>query len=150
MKKILLLAIPFLLPFLNSCEDTLKGVSIADAKVATIRTSYNAGDDAAIYDTADPAFKASVGKEDFLKLFATLHEKLGKFKSATQTSGSTNTLNGKTTTELEEDAEFELGKAKETYTFTISEGKATLLNYHIESPTLISKDGEAGQAEEEP
>ncbi|MDB6077317.1 MAG: hypothetical protein JWO82_1064 [Akkermansiaceae bacterium] len=140
MKRLLFLAVSLALPFLNSCQDTLKGVSIADTKVAAIRTSYNAEDYAAIYAAADPAFKAATSQEDFLKLFTTLHEKLGKFKSATQTSGNTNTLNGATTTVLEEDTEFELAKAKETYTFTITDGKATLFNYHIESSALVSKE----------
>jgi hypothetical protein len=91
----------------------------------------------AIWSTTSSEFRQVSKKEDFGKLLAAIHTKLGVVKKSDQQGWRANTNNGVSTVVINTKTAFAKGDGLETFTY-IREGKALrLLGYNIQSAALI-------------
>ena len=124
---------------ITGCGDTIKGKTIAEPQVAAFHEKLNAGRFDEIYSTADEAFHKAAAKEKALELFSAIGKKLGKAKSSSTKTWKVNTFNLVTTVVLVVETEFEHGKGTETFTFRVSDGKASLIGYNINSLDMMTR-----------
>lgn len=136
--KPILIIIAVLLVAANSCSLT-KGKGIAETAVAQFHSQYNAGQFHEIYNQADEEFRKSASEADFIALLEALHRKLGMVKQSNQSGWGVNATPMGTVATLAYNVEFSEGKATEQFVFRISGDKATLYNYNVNSPLLITK-----------
>ena len=117
----------------------MKGKGIAESQIAAFHEKLNAGDFDQIYSTSDDAFRKAAPKEQALKLFSAIQKKLGKETSCSTKTWSVNTFNFVTTVVLVVETEFEHGKGTEKFTFHVSNGKASLVGYNINSLDMMTQ-----------
>jgi hypothetical protein len=125
--------------FLCSCKDTRSASPLAQAAVVSFHTDLNAGKWKEIYDAASPTFRGAATEKDWLDLMDSVKRKLGKHVKSTTTGSRTSTVNLNTSTALTLNSEFELGKGTETFTYSITEGKAVLVGYNLNSMDMMRK-----------
>jgi hypothetical protein len=121
------------------CGDTIKGKSIAEPQVAAFHEKLNAGQFDVIYSTSDEAFRKAAPKEKVLELFSAVQRKLGKAMSSSTKTWNVKTFNFETKVVLVVQTEFERGKGTESFTFRVSDGKASLVGYNINSLDMMTK-----------
>ena len=124
---------------ITGCGDMIKGKSLAEPQVAAFHQKLDAGKFDEIYSTADEAFRKAASKEKALELFSAVNKKLGKVKSSSTSNWNVNTFNFVTTVVLVVETEFEHGKGTEKFTFRISDGKASLVGYNINSLDMMTR-----------
>lgn len=90
-----------------------------------------------IWKKTAPEFRKASSKDEFSKLLAAVHAKLGKVKSSEQTGWQANTVNGTSTIVIAQATVFEQGQAQETFTFERDGEDLKLLGYNINAPALI-------------
>lgn len=122
-----------------SCSSFMKGKNLAEPAVKNFHSQLNDGRYAEIYDQADDTFKKVVPKTKWIELCEKIKRKLGSFKSSKSTGIKTNTNNSGTFATITYDAEFTEGKATEEFMFRISDDKALLFNYELNSPLWADK-----------
>jgi hypothetical protein len=111
----------------------------AEQAIQHFHERLDAGQSAAIYDAAAEDLKAVSTQSDFVAFLDAVHRKLGLSKSSSQkgwnvnygTSGKFITLNYETA--------FAEGQATEQFLYRLSDGKALLAGYHINSNAFILK-----------
>ncbi len=138
MKRCLFLVVAVLL-LLAGCTDTINGKSVAEPRVALFHEQLNAGQYDQIYDEADDGFRNAAPREKVLALFAAIDTKLGKVQSSSISSWRVNTYNLATRVVLVADTRFEHGSGTETFTYGVSDGKATLIGYNINSLEMMTR-----------
>lgn len=121
---------------LCGCNFT-KNNKAAEQAVATFHQQYNDSKFADIYAGSSAAFKGTDKEEGFIKFIEAVHRKLGAYKSSTGAGWRTNATTSGTFVVLSYDSAFEQGSGRETFTFVVSGGAATLQGYHIDSKDLI-------------
>jgi uncharacterized protein DUF3887 len=126
----------FVLFVLSACSPG-KDVPIAEAGVVDFHQKLNNGDFDTITNEASAEFKAATKQDDFIKLLSVIHRKLGNFQSSKSTGWNDTVATGGTTVTLNYSATYENGTADENFVFRITDGKAVLLGYHINSMALI-------------
>ena len=112
-------------------------VPIASKAVAQFHTMLDAGQNAQIYGNAAPEMKSAATEAKLTALLAAVHRKLGTVSKAEQrgwndqvnTGGHFVTLNYATT--------YARGEAAETFVYKITDGKAQLASYNVNSDALI-------------
>jgi len=137
MKKMLIVAAACVA--VMGCGNMTKGKSAAESEVQVFHERFNEEEFAAIVDAAHPnMLKGSSGSEtaDFLSV---VRSKLGKVTGSKTANWNVRTFNAITTVVLVKNTTFEQGKGTETFTFRIKGGKASLLDYNINSRDLIMK-----------
>lgn len=92
-----------------------------------------------IYSAADDRFKKASTQQEILDLFQAVHRKLGTVKNSSEAGWHVNSNTFETVVDLTYQTEFVEGKGVEQFVYSVKDGKATLLGYHINSPTLITK-----------
>ena len=124
---------------LTSCG-LIEGKDTADKAVVVFHEQFNAESYSDIYLAADADFRRATTLADFTQLFQAVHRKLGTFMSASQTNSNVfATTSAPTAVTLVYTSQFTDGKATEQFKYSVSGGKAFLLAYNINSPTLILK-----------
>ena len=116
-----------------------KGKGIAEAAVEQFHNQYNAGQFHEIYEQADEEFKKSTSETDFASVLEALRRKLGTVKQSEQSGWQVNATPIGTMVTLGYGVDFSEGKGSEQFVFRISDDKARLYNYNVNSPLLITK-----------
>jgi len=92
-----------------------------------------------MYLDADPQFRVAASPIDWGALMAAVRRKLGPFRSTSRTSVNVSSTTSGTTVTQVFDTTFDQGHASEQFRWNIVGGRALLLAYNINSPTLITK-----------
>jgi hypothetical protein len=124
---------------LVACTETIKGKSVAEPQVAVFHERLNAGRYQEIYGGASDEFRTSAPEEKVIALFSAIGSKLGKVKSSSIKTWNVRTFNFVTSVNLVADTQFEHGTGTETFTFSVSGDKATLVGYNINSLDLMTR-----------
>ena len=124
---------------LSGCGDAINGKSLAEPQIAIFHANLNAGRFDEIYAAAGDEFKKAAPKEKVLQLFAAIEKKLGKVTSSSTTTWNVRSFNFVTTVVLVADTKFEKGAGTETFTFRVSDDKATLVGYNINSLDMMTQ-----------
>ena len=115
-----------------------KDIAAADAGVSAFHASLNAGDVDRIASTADPELGASPSRVEFGKLLEAVHRKLGIFVSGNRTGFNDRAdLQGHFITVVYAST-YQRGAAQETFVFRVSDGRAKVAGYNINSAALIT------------
>ena len=114
------------------------GAAQAQTAAATFHQQFNDERYGDIYDQASAAFKQSTTRDNLAQLLQAVHRKLGTFSKGdvTFTNVFSSTGSG-TTVSLTYTSEYAEGRATEDFKFAIGNGRAFLVAYNINSPTLI-------------
>jgi hypothetical protein len=95
---------------------------------------------AALYAAADPELHKVAGQDDFTKLLAAVHRKLGDVQQSNLRNSNANWSTGQgTTVTLICDTTFSTGSGTEQFVWHISDNRALPYGYHINSADLIEK-----------
>ena len=138
--KIYSLFTVFIFSFLFAgCGDMIKGKGEAEKKIPEFHALFNEEKFDEIYDSADPEFQKTASKEKFREFISAIHRKLGKVASTTNQGWKINNFNLKTYVNMQQETTYESGKATETFTYMMEDGKPVLHGYHISSADLIIK-----------
>jgi len=113
-------------------------MAAADQGVKVFRELMQAEQYQQIYVTASDELRSAVSEGEMIKIMSAVNRKLGKVRTAEKagwhvnvhTSGRFVTINFKT--------EFERGTGTEQFVFRISDGKATLVRYNVNSSALLT------------
>lgn len=124
---------------LVGCSDTIKGKSVAEPEVERFHQKLNQKRFDEIYATAGEELRQAAPKEKVLALLAAVDRKLGPAKTWTTKSWNVRTFNLTTTVVLVEDTTFAKGQGAETFTFRVSDGKASLVGYNINSLDMMTQ-----------
>ena len=109
----------------------------ASAEITQFHADFDREAYDAIWSTTSSEFRQVSKKNDFEKLLAAIHAKLGAVKKSDQQGWQANTNNGVSTVVINTKTAFAKGEGVETFTY-IREGKALkLLGYNIQSAALI-------------
>jgi hypothetical protein len=112
---------------------------LAEDAVATFHAQFNSDSFHEIYVAAADDFKKITKESDWVDLLAAVKRKAGAFTSTQQTSWQVNEATYGTAVNMSYDSKFTLLSAVERFSYAIHDGKAVLVGYRIESPTLITK-----------
>ena len=110
----------------------------AESAMAAFHTQLNAGDLDAIWNAADDAFRSSVKRDQYDKIFGAVHRKLGNVVKTATVNWSVNSRNLRTSVVLVQDTQFEHGSGSETFTYVVSGDEVRLVAYNIQSSDLIT------------
>ncbi len=127
-----------LLLVVSSCSFT-KSKEIGERAVAQFHDQFNAGKYHEIYSQSDEGFRKSTSEADTVALFDAVRRKLGTVKNAKQTTWYVNATPAGTKITLGYDVDFTDGKATEQFVCQVNGDKASLFNYNVTSPLLITK-----------
>jgi hypothetical protein len=116
-----------------------KGKEAAEKAVEKFHNQLNAGQYHQIYTESDEGFRKGVTEETTTALFDAVRRKLGTVQQAKTTGWHVNANTGGTFVTLSYTVDFSEGKAVEQFVYKVSDGKALLFNYNINSPLLITK-----------
>lgn len=140
MNKANLLIIGAIFFFLTiSCSSIMKGKELAGPAVEKFHAQFNAGQYDEIYNEAGDEFKQSVSKDQLVKLLTVVRQKLGTVDKSDSTGWHVNTDTSGTIATVTYDVEFSEGKGTEEFMFKVTDDKALLYNYKINSPLLLTK-----------
>jgi hypothetical protein len=134
MKRLLIVSAALSLSACNAVADT----KAAEQGVVSFHEELNSGQFDQIYTSAGPDFKAVSTREDFTKLLAAVHRKLGNFQSGKTGNWNDNATTGGHFVTLQRTAQFDRGPAREEFVFKMEGQKAVLIGYHIASNRLIT------------
>jgi hypothetical protein len=121
------------------CSSMMKGKELSEAAVAKFHEQFNAGRYEDVYNDADDEFKKNVTLEQWTELASAVKRKLGSVKNSTSTGWHVNTTPSGTIATVSYDVDFDEGKGTEQFTFLVSDEKAKLYNYNVNSPLLITR-----------
>jgi hypothetical protein len=124
---------------MGSCCSSKQNLAEANLAAEKFHAQFNAGDYAGIHAAADAAFQKSMSEADFITFMDAIHRKLGDHQSSAFGGFRAVTGTGGTRISQACSSEFAKGKAKETFTWLISNSHATLMGYNINSRALIIK-----------
>jgi hypothetical protein len=112
----------------------------AGREAVVIHQRLAAGQYAAIYDAAAPAFRARVSRTDSARYFGALHDKMGECKTpAAEPNFFVNANPSGTTVRLRYRLQCASGSLEETLIFAVSGDGTQLLGYNASSPVLVMK-----------
>jgi hypothetical protein len=88
----------------------------------------------AIYAAATPEFRGSISEDAFVRLMASLEQKLGTWKSAAEPQWNVSHGTSGHFVNLTYDSQFANGPAVEQFSWYIDNETAFLAGYHVDSP----------------
>ena len=138
MNLAILICMP-ILALLGACSDTIDGKSIAEPAVARFHQQLAAKNFEAMYAEGSQEFQQAAPKEKVLALYAAVDRKLGPLQDAKQVNWRVETKNLVTTVVLVYESKFKEGGATETFTYKVTNGKAELVGYNINSLDMLIK-----------
>jgi hypothetical protein len=121
---------------LAACSAT-KDVDIATAAVAQFRELMAAQKFDQIYSQGADDLKKSTTEQSLTRLLEAIDRKLGTFKSAQSNGWSVNYNTSGTSVTMKFKTEFEKGTGTETFVYRITDGKALLAGYQINSADMM-------------
>jgi Protein of unknown function (DUF4019) len=113
-------------------------IASANTAVAHFRELMEQQQFQKIYEESADQNKKATTEEQWTKLLAAIHDKLGNVKNAQSTGWNVNYRPTGTVITLSYKTEFEKGSGTETFNYAISGGAALLLGYHINSSDLLT------------
>ena len=131
-----LFAVATLACTLGACS-IVADTTASEQAVDKFHRMLDAGQFDAIYDQSSKALKNATTREDFDKLLAAVHRKLGNVRSATRGGISTFASLQGTRITLGYKTIYENGQADETFAFSLDGDKPILSGYRINSNALI-------------
>jgi opacity protein-like surface antigen len=116
-----------------------RDVSTADKAIDAFHGQLNAGRFDALYAASSPVMKKLANQAAFDEFLSTVRTKLGSFKSG-KTLGWNDTINasGHLVT-VNYSANYDRGTAQENFVFSVNGDQTSLVGYHIDSMTLLTK-----------
>ncbi|GAA4761446.1 hypothetical protein GCM10023219_01820 [Stakelama sediminis] len=114
-----------------------KDVPVAEQATKQFHAMLNAGQSEAIYKATAPGMKAATSQGDFVKLLDAVHRKLGAFQSGETQGWNDAWNNGRHLITLNYHAKYARGEANETFVYHITDHKAALYGYNVNSNALI-------------
>lgn len=113
---------------------------LAKQGVAQFHSQMDAEQYVTLYAAADPELRKASSQDDFTKFLAAIHRKLGEVKQSTLRNWNTSWNTGQgTIVTLTYDTTFSTGSGTEQFLWRISDKRALLYGYHINSDDLIEK-----------
>ena len=106
--------------------------------IGGFHSELNAGNFDQIYEDSASDWKQASPKDDTIKLFTSIHNKLGGFISATQTGWHVNYGTAGTIVTIVDDSKFQKAQGVETFTYRVSGSTAQLVGYNINSRALLT------------
>jgi hypothetical protein len=97
---------------------------------------YDQQNFSAIYNEADPKFRAAVKQDALNSLLARVHDKLGNVTDTTRTGFNVNYNFGGSTITITYSTKFQSGEGQERFIWLKSGDDLRLLNYNIKSAAL--------------
>ena len=113
------------------------GVAVAENAVVVFHEQYNAGSFGEMYDAGDDDLRAAETRNDFMTTMASLRTKLGSMHETKRTGFNARVGSDGTFVELEHVTEFENATGTEEFTWEITEGRARLLGYSVDSRAFL-------------
>ncbi len=114
-------------------------MSVSQAGVETFHAHLNAQQYPTIYAESSPEFQKSASEREITEFFEAIHRKLGAVVSSKQDRFLVNFTTAGTIVTLNYSTKFESGDGEETFVWMVSDDKAQLLHYNVESRALITK-----------
>jgi hypothetical protein len=114
----------------------------AEAALATFHERFNAGEPHKIWSDARKEFQGVTSQDQLDSMLRTVLRKLGKVVTTKNLNWQVNSQNFTTSVVLVQETQYEHGLANETFTFLVEDDKAKLLQFNINSPALLSADGD--------
>lgn len=112
----------------------------AEREAAVFHQRFEAGQYAAIYEAAAPAFRARLSQPDSDKFFGAVHDKIGACETpAAALTAFTNANTSGTTVRLRYGLECAGGYLEETLVFVEARDGPQLLGYNASSPAFVLK-----------
>ncbi|GAA0320648.1 hypothetical protein GCM10009087_33710 [Sphingomonas oligophenolica] len=112
-------------------------VPIANKAVARFHMMLDAGQNAQIYGDSAPEMKTAASEAKLTTLLAAVHRKLGTVTKAEQTGWNDQINTGGHFVTLNYTTTYARGEAAETFVYKITDGKAQLAGYNVNSDALI-------------
>lgn len=137
MSKIVILIVTLFM--FVGCASLTKGKGAAESAVNRFHQQLNTEQYDEIYSHSDEKFRSAVKEADSKALFEGVHRKLGNVKNATLSNWRVNATTGGTFVSLAYNTEFTEGRGVEEFVFLVNGERASLINYNINSPLLITK-----------
>lgn len=135
------LVVPFVIcSLLSSCTSGTKDIELAKQGVERFHSQLDSERYEALYVGADEKFHNATTEPDFTKLLEAIHGKLGTVRGSNLRNASIGWFAGQgATVTLVYDTTFSDGSATEQFLWHISDNRALLYGYHINSNDLITK-----------
>lgn len=125
---------------LSSCGATSKSVDLAKQGVEQFHSQLDSEQYAALYAAADEKFHKATNESDFVKLLQGVHRKLGNIRNSNLRNTGVAWFAGQgATVTLVYDTNFAEGSGTEQFVWHISDNRAALYGYHINSNDLVAK-----------
>jgi Protein of unknown function (DUF4019) len=125
---------------LCSCGSVVKNTALAKDAVGQFHSQLDAEQYTALYVAADPRLHEATTEADFTRLLEAIHHKLGTVRQSELRNWNTGWYAGTgTTVTLVYNTTFSAGSGTEQFTWHISDDRATLYGYHINSIDLLAK-----------
>jgi hypothetical protein len=120
-----------------SCgKSTYKNYRLADAAVDRFHQQLNQADFETIYGEATNDFRRTGTREDAIKVFELVHQKMGNSGKMSAKGFHINWQNGVLTVNQVYDTQFALGEGQEGFIWVIEHDQPRLQKYHIDSANL--------------
>jgi Protein of unknown function (DUF4019) len=126
---------------LCSCGSTMKNIALAKEAVSQFHSQLDAEQYEALYAASDEKLHTATTQADFTKLLEAVHRKLGTVGRSNLQNWNVGWYAGQgTTVTLVYNTSFSTGSGTERFVWhIISDNRATLYGYHINSNDLIAK-----------
>jgi len=127
------------LPLSWSCGKAVyHNYRLATAAVDHFHRQLDRGDYDAIYGEATDEFRRAGSREDSVKFFEMVHEKMGNSGTLSAKGFHINMNNGRLFVNQVYSTQFSQGEAQEAFVWRVDGEQPRLLSYHIDSPNLAS------------
>ena len=121
--------------FLAACSAPAD-IGSASAAGKKFHDHFNQQDFAAIYNEADPKFRATVKQDELTALLSGVYHEFGNVTDTTRTGLNVNYKFGGSTITMTYSTKFQLGEAQEEFIWLKSGDTLRLLNYNIKYRAL--------------
>jgi hypothetical protein len=109
---------------------------LSSAAVDYFHQLLNQGDFETIYGETTDGFRRAGTRENEIKFFATVHDKMGNAGKMSAKGFHINWQNGVLSVDQVYETQFTLGQAQESFIWYIQQDQARLYSYRIDSPNL--------------
>jgi hypothetical protein len=114
-------------------------VQDASGRIETFHHRLDAGDFDAIWNDSGPDIQGTSTKDDFLRLLAAVHGKLGRVRQSKQIGWRSEMNTSGSFAEVAMHTTFERGSGEETFVFKSAGNVQKLAGYHINSTDMMLK-----------
>jgi hypothetical protein len=111
--------------------------NVAERAIPNFHYMLDAGQFDAIYDASSDHLRQASRRKDFDNFLKAVHGKLGNTKASSQRSFFVNYGTNGTFVTITHNTQFDCGDGIEQFVYVLSDGKASLVGYQINSNALI-------------